>query len=95
MGQTQIGGYQILDKIGKGGMGTVYKAQDPTTGRIVAVKVVGGEVAADPVLRMRFAQECQVARKLDHPNAVQVLDFGLDGTKPYLVMEYIDGESLG
>jgi serine/threonine protein kinase len=95
MGQTQIGGYQILDRIGKGGMGTVYKAQDPTTGRTVAVKVVGGEVAADPVLRMRFAQECQVARKLDHPNAVRVLDFGLDGTKPYLVMEYIDGESLG
>jgi serine/threonine protein kinase len=91
----RIGGYRILEKIGKGGMGTVYKGQDPTTGRIVAVKVVGGEVAADPVLRMRFAQECQIARKLDHPHAVQVLDFGLDGTKPYLVMEYVDGESLG
>jgi serine/threonine protein kinase len=76
-------------------MGTVYKGQDPTTGRIVAIKLVGSEVAADPVLRMRFAQECQAARKLDHPHAVQVLDFGLDGTRPFLVMEYVDGESLG
>src|SRR2546423_15420951 len=90
--QTQIGGYQILEKIGKGGMGTVYKAQDPVSGEVVAIKVVTGEVAADPVMRMRFAQECQADRKMDHPNSVQVLDFGLDGSKPFLVMEYVDRE---
>jgi serine/threonine protein kinase len=92
---TKIGGYHILEKIGKGGMGLVYKAQDPITRAVVAVKVVTGPGASDPTLRMRFAQECQTARKLDHPNAVKVLDFGLDGSKPYLVMEFVDGESVG
>ncbi len=92
---TQVGKYLLLEKIGRGGMGTVYRSQDPDTGRPLAVKVLPGEVADDPVLRMRFAQECQVARKLNHPNIVRVLDFGLDGTKPFLVMEFVDGETLG
>jgi eukaryotic-like serine/threonine-protein kinase len=92
---TTLGGYQILEKIGDGGMGTVYKALDQAMHRFVAIKVIPAEVVADPVLRMRFAQECQVARKLDHPHAVKVLDFGLDGSKPYLVMEYVDGETVG
>jgi serine/threonine protein kinase len=91
----KIGGYEILRKVGKGGSGVVFQCRDAMTGRIVAVKVVGGEVAHHPVARMRFAQECKVARKLDHPNIVRVLDFGLDGAKPFLVMEYVDGESLG
>jgi serine/threonine protein kinase len=92
---TKIGGYDILSKIGMGGTGTVYKGRDVLTGNIVAVKVLGGEVARHPVARMRFAQECKVAQKLDHPHMVHVIDYGLDGTKPYLVMEYVNGESLG
>jgi eukaryotic-like serine/threonine-protein kinase len=92
---AKIGGYPILEKIGKGASGTVYKGTDPMTGRDVAVKVLAGELATDPILRMRFAQECKVTKKLDHPNIVRVLDFGLDGIKPYLVMEYVDGETLG
>jgi serine/threonine protein kinase len=93
--QTTIGGYPILEKIGKGGMGTVYKGQNLQPGQFVAIKVLAGGVAANEVLRLRFAQECQIARQLDHPHIVRVLDFGLDGNKPFLVMEYVDGESLG
>jgi serine/threonine-protein kinase len=84
-----------LEKIGKGGMGTVYKGQNMQPGQFVAIKVLAGGVAANEVLRLRFAQECQIARQLDHPHIVRVLDFGLDGNKPFLVMEYVDGESLG
>src|SRR5947209_17495960 len=91
----KIGGYEILRKVGKGGSGVVFQCRDAMTGRVVAVKVVGGDVANHPVARMRFAHECKVARKLDHPNIVRVLDFGLAGVTPYLVMEYVDGESLG
>jgi eukaryotic-like serine/threonine-protein kinase len=93
--QAKIGGYPILAKIGAGGMGTVYKGKNPATGQFVAVKVLSGDGASSEVLRLRFAQECQVARRLDHPHIVRVLDFGLDGSRPYLVMEYVEGESLG
>jgi serine/threonine protein kinase len=92
---AKIGGYQILEKIGKGGMATVYKAADPFTGQLLAIKVLPASVTEHPVLRMRFAQECQVARNLRHPNIVRVLEFGLEGSRPFLVMEYVDGESLG
>lgn len=93
--QTKIGGYHLLDKIGEGGLGTVYKGRDALSGKVVAIKVMPEGLVADEVLRMRFAQECQVARKLDHPHIVRVQDFGLDGNKPFLVMEYVVGESLG
>jgi serine/threonine protein kinase len=90
-----IGDYQILKVLASGTSATVYQGQHPSTGAMVALKVIPGRVVADPVLRMRFAKECQVARKLDHPHVVRVLNFGLDGTKPYLVMEYMGGGSLG
>jgi len=93
--ETKIGGYHLLDKIGTGGLGIVYKGHDALNGKVVAIKVMPEMLVADEVLRMRFAQECQVARKLDHPHIVRVHDFGLDGNKPFLVMEYVVGESLG
>lgn len=93
--QNKIGAYHLLEKIGAGGWSLVYKGQDALSGKIVAIKVMPEEIVADEVLRMRFAQECQVAQKLNHPNIVHVLDFGLDGNKPYLVMDFIVGESLG
>src|SRR5206468_1800628 len=93
--QTKIGEYLVLEKIGKGGQGTVYKAQHAQTQQIVAIKVIAAEVVADPVLRLRFAQECRVSNQLDHPHVVRMLDFGMDGIKSYLVMEYIDGQDLG
>jgi serine/threonine protein kinase len=92
---AKIANYPILARISHGGQGTVYKGSDPYTGDAVAIKVLSDQMANDPVLRMRFAQECQVTRRLRHPNIVRVLDFGLDGSKPYLVMEYIEGETLG
>jgi serine/threonine protein kinase len=92
--RTTIGGYRVFEKIGKGATGTVFKALDPATGDIVAIKLLASELVNNE-WRMRFAQECQVARMLHHPHIVRVLDFGLDGSKAYLVMEYVDGASLG
>src|SRR5437660_1746961 len=92
---TTIGKYQIVKVLGKGSSATVYLGLDPATGENVAVKVLLGRIVNDPVRRMRFAKECQVARQLDHPHSVRVLDFGLDGHKPFLVMEYVSGGSLG
>jgi serine/threonine-protein kinase len=90
-----IGGYQILKVLRCGSASTIYQGQDPSTGKMVAIKVIGERVIADPVLRLRFARECQVASKLDHPHVVRVLDYGLDGNKPYLAMEFVDGGTLG
>src|SRR5207244_1135085 len=95
MPTSKIAGYPIVGKISVGGQGIVYKARDPQTDGDVAIKVLSDQMANDQVLRLRFAQECQVARRLQHPNIVRVLDFGLDGAKPFLVMEYVKGESLG
>jgi serine/threonine protein kinase len=90
-----IGQYRLLERVALGTTGVVYKGEEPGTGRLVAVKVLSESLTADPVLRMRFAQECQVAQRLNHPNLVRVLDYGLDGNKPYMVMEYVPGETLG
>jgi serine/threonine protein kinase len=90
-----IGDYQILKVLGSGSSATVYQGRHPASGEMVAVKVIPGRVLADPVLRMRFAKECHVARKLDHAHIVRVLDFGLDGDKAFLVMEFLDGGTLG
>lgn len=94
-GSAKIAGYSILKKISVGSQGAVYKGRDPQTGKDVAVKVLSERMVNDPVLRLRFAQECQVARRLQHSNIVRVIDYGLDGEKPYLVMEFLEGESLG
>jgi serine/threonine protein kinase len=91
----KVGAYCILETIGRGGQATVFKGRNSATGADVAIKLVSAEVVADEKLRMRFAQECQVARMLDHPNVVRMLDFGLEGSTAYLVMEYVDGASLG
>src|SRR5688572_20042479 len=90
----KIASYPIVGRLSVGGQGTVYKARDPLTGGDLAIKVLSEQMVKDPVLRLRFAQECQVTRGLRHPHIVRVLDFGLDGNKPYLVMEFVEGESL-
>jgi serine/threonine protein kinase len=92
---STIGNYQILRVLGQGSTATVYLGVHPTTGQNVAIKVIPGKIVNDPVLSMRFAKECQVARQLDHPHVVHVLDYGLDGYKPFLVMEFVGGGSLG
>lgn len=92
---AKIAGYPILGKLRAGGQGSIYIGRDPQTGGEIAIKVLSEQMTDDPTLRMRFAQECQVARSLKHPNIAAVVDFGLDGNKPFLAMEYVKGESLG
>src|SRR5438270_6209271 len=91
----QIGEYDVLDKIAEGGMGAVYKGRHRTTGEIVAIKVLPPTTAKNPVLLKRFEQEYRAAVALEHPHIVRALDFCGTGPAPFLVMEYVDGESLG
>jgi serine/threonine protein kinase len=93
--QLRLGNYDVQEKIADGGMGSVYKALDRVTGQIVAIKLVTPEVAANPVLVERFKQEYRTASGLIHANIVRGLDFGFEGTNLFMVMEYVDGPSLG
>jgi serine/threonine-protein kinase len=72
----QIGKYKILEKIGEGAMGEVYKAHDPVLNRFVAVKTISAELGADDTLRKRFEREAQSAARLNHPNIITVFDYG-------------------
>lgn len=91
----QIGLYDLIHKIAEGGMGAVYKARSQTTGAIVAIKIIPPETAKNPILMKRFEQEFKAASLLDHPNVVKAIEYCGTGTSPFLVMEYVDGESLG
>jgi serine/threonine protein kinase len=90
-----IGDYDLLEKIAEGGMGAIFRGRHRQTGQIVAVKVMPPHMASNPILTKRFEQEFRTASRLDHPNIVRALDFDNTGTFPYLVMEFVDGESLG
>jgi serine/threonine protein kinase len=90
-----VGDYDLLDKIAEGGMGAIYRGKDRRSGQIVAIKIMPPHMAANPVLLKRFEQEFRAASRLDHPNIVRALDYGDNGETPYLVMEFVDGESLG
>jgi serine/threonine protein kinase len=89
-----MGQYDLLEVLGKGGMGTVYRGRHQKTGQIVAVKVLAVETTLDPTLVRRFEQECAAANRLHHPHIVQGLDFGVEAGRPYLVMEFVDGPNL-
>jgi serine/threonine protein kinase len=91
----KTGPYEILSKIAEGGMGSVYKGRHSSTGDTVAIKVVTPEVAANPVLVERFKQEYRAAKGLVHPHIVRAIDFGFSDSTLYMVMEFIDGPSLG
>ncbi len=91
---TKIGKYEVLEVLGKGGMGVVYKATDPHIGRRVAIKMMTGGFAQDPELLKRFYREAQSTGALQHPNFVIVHDLGEQGGNPYLVMEFLEGEPL-
>lgn len=92
---TQLGNYDIVNKIAEGGMGTVYKARNRMTGDIVAVKVIAALTAKNPILLQRFEREFMAAKVLDHPNVVKAIEYCGTGPYPFLVMEFVDGESLG
>ena len=91
----QLGNYDIVSKIADGGMGTVFKAKHRTTGEVVAIKVIAPTTTKNPILLKRFKQEFDAAKQLDHPNVVRAIDFCGTGPNPFLVMEYVDGESFG
>jgi serine/threonine protein kinase len=90
-----VGKYELLAEIARGGMGSIYRARDRETGVIVAVKIMPPHMAANHILLKRFEQEFKAASRLDHPNIVRALDYGDTGSSPYLVMEFVEGESLG
>jgi len=86
--------YQVLDKLGEGGMGQVYKARDTHLDRYVAVKVLPPEMVADPERKRRFVQEAKAASALNHPNIVTIHDISQDGATDFIVMEYVSGKTL-
>ena len=91
----QVGNYDLISKIAEGGMGAVYKAKHVTTGEIVAIKIIPPETAKNPVLLKRFEQEFRAASLFDHPNIVRAIEYCGTAVSPFLVMEFVDGESLG
>ncbi len=94
-GLKSIGNYDLLEKIAEGGMGAIYRGRNRETGQVVAVKIMPPHTASNPTLLERFAREFRAALKLDHPNIVRAIDFCDSPPTPYLVMEFVDGESLG
>jgi eukaryotic-like serine/threonine-protein kinase len=96
---SNIGRYEIVAEIGRGGMGVVYQARDPKIDRLVAIKTIsllGQEPDEEQDYRQRFAQEAQAAGRLSHPGIVTIFDVGEEpeNREPYIVMEYVAGESL-
>jgi serine/threonine protein kinase len=91
----RVGNYDLVEKIAEGGMGTVYKGRHRTTGEFVAVKLLATHMISNPTYLQRFQKEYTTAKTLDHPNIVRALEQSFEGGRPYLVMEYVHGESLG
>jgi serine/threonine protein kinase len=90
----KIGRYDVISELGRGGMATVYKANDPRFEREVAVKVLPHEMLHDPQFRLRFEREAKTIAMLEHPAIVPVYDFGEEEGQPYFVMRYMPGGSL-
>jgi serine/threonine-protein kinase len=91
---SKVGKYDVVDVLGRGGMGVVYKALDPGIGRMVAIKMMTVGFAENPDLLRRFYREAQSTGALQHPNIVIVYELGDQDGNPYLVMEFLEGESL-
>src|SRR5262245_32485999 len=93
IGKT-IAHYQILEKLGEGGMGVVYKARDTHLERLVAIKVLPPEKVADPERKRRFVQEAKAASALNHPNIITIHDIASENGADFIVMEYVQGKTL-
>src|ERR1700733_11107138 len=91
---VNIGHYRVVSRLGQGGMGAVYLADDTRLGRRVALKVLPPDVAADPDRMNRFVQEARLASALTHPNVAYIHEIGQDGDLWFLAMEYVDGSPL-
>src|SRR6202049_3319008 len=89
-----LGKFEILEQIGRGAMGVVYKARDPFIGRLVALKTITTGLADDPALLERFYTEARSAGALQHPNIVTIFELGKEGETPFIAMEFLEGGSL-
>jgi eukaryotic-like serine/threonine-protein kinase len=90
----RLGPYGILSPLGAGGMGEVYKARDTRLDRTVAIKILPDSLSGDPQFRERFDREARVISQLDHPNICALYDVGREDGTAYLVMQYLEGETL-
>src|SRR5882672_8597410 len=93
VGRT-VSQYQFVEKIGAGGMGEIYKAQDTRLGRFVAIKVLPSAKSGDPERRKRFLLEAQAASGLNHPSIITIHDVLSEGDTEYMVMEFVQGKTL-
>ena len=91
---TRIGRYEILERVGRGSMGVLYRGRDTVLDREVAVKVMHGDYAADTEAQARFFREARAAARLQHRNIVTVFEFAEHEGTPYIIMEFLRGESL-
>src|SRR5689334_9154378 len=94
LGKVVDGRYRVLEVIGRGGMGVVYRVEHLRMGKIAAMKVLHRDLASDPDVINRFEREAAAISKLHHPHTVQVFDFGTAGEALYLIMEYVRGVDL-
>jgi predicted Ser/Thr protein kinase/tetratricopeptide (TPR) repeat protein len=92
--RPEIPGYTILGALGEGGMGAVYLAEETALGRRVAIKVISGRIAGSTQSKARFLREARTLATVEHPHVVRVYSFGEVGGRPYLAMEYVEGETL-
>jgi serine/threonine protein kinase len=91
---SRIGRYEVEELIGKGGMGAVYRARDTELDRTVAIKVLPQGVADGPTAMLRLKREAEIVRTISSPNVVRMLDVGMVKDRPYLVTEYVNGDTL-
>src|SRR5438093_892164 len=94
MEQHTIGKYRLINRIGQGAMGEVFKAHDPSLNRMVAVKTISSSLGTESELRRRFLREAQSAARLNHPNIITVYDFGEEQGRIYMAMELLEGQDL-
>src|SRR3974390_44047 len=95
MDAGSLGHFELLQKIGEGGMGVVYKARDSRLERVVAIKLLPESRAADAERRARFIHEAKAASALNHPNIVTIYEAGEQDGRTFMVMEFVDGKPLG